>query len=169
MIIINYTSTYSFQKPISDEKYNIEVFNTNMDLIDSVLNRIEKKNESQDNLLATKTEVFNQIEEEAIRATNSESLLHNQIVSENTRAINEENRIENTLRDEIERSTQSEQNIIETISTNKPIWDDKYTRNEIDIKFSALETNNENSGANGITYSDAEPISLIEDMTWIGN
>ncbi len=54
MITINYSSIYSFQKPISEEKYNIGVFNTNMDLIDSVLNRIEKKNESQDNLLATK-------------------------------------------------------------------------------------------------------------------
>lgn len=54
---INYSSTFSFQKPVSEEKYNISVFNTNMDLIDSVLNRIEKKNESQDGLLATKESV----------------------------------------------------------------------------------------------------------------
>ncbi len=57
MTTINYSSTFSFQKPVSEEKYNISVFNTNMDLIDSVLNRIEKKNESQDGLLATKESV----------------------------------------------------------------------------------------------------------------
>ncbi|MCM1134370.1 MAG: hypothetical protein NC400_02240 [Clostridium sp.] len=54
VVNINYSSIYSLQKPTSEEKYNIHIFNTNMDLIDSALNRIDIKNQSQDDLLATK-------------------------------------------------------------------------------------------------------------------
>ena len=48
------TQNYSLQKPLSIEKYSVSVHNMNMDLIDSALQRIEQKNESQDNLLASK-------------------------------------------------------------------------------------------------------------------
>lgn len=52
-----YTEHVALVKPNSTEKYDISVANMNMDLIDSALNRIDKKNENQDNLLATKEEL----------------------------------------------------------------------------------------------------------------
>lgn len=51
---MNYSENYKLQLPLSIEKYNVAVANTNHILIDSALKRIELKNESQDNLLATK-------------------------------------------------------------------------------------------------------------------
>ena len=41
---------------------------------------------------------------------------------------------------EIERAQSAEESLRGTIEENKPIWDDKYTKNEVDNKFSALET-----------------------------
>lgn len=43
--------------------------------------------------------------------------------------------------DEIIRAKSAEQDIIETINNNKANWEDKYTKSEIDNKFSTLETN----------------------------
>ncbi len=42
---------------------------------------------------------------------------------------------------ETSRATAAEEQIQSVIDTNKPIWDDKYTKAEVDNKFSALETN----------------------------
>ncbi|AQS09693.1 hypothetical protein CLOBY_18240 [Clostridium saccharobutylicum] len=58
-----------------------------------------------------------------------------------SRATNRENQIENNLNNEITRAKISENTITNTINTNKPIWDDKYTRNEIDNKFNVYTTN----------------------------
>ena len=55
--------------------------------------------------------------------TNRESVLQFSIEEEKNRAITAESEVKNT------------------IETNKPIWDDKYTKVEIDNKFSAFETN----------------------------
>lgn len=92
---MNYTTYHKLQKPLSTEKYNIGVHNTNADIIDSALNRLELKNETQDADITS----------------------------------------------EIERAVQAENLINEVLTVNKPKWDDKYTRNEVDNKFSALETN----------------------------
>lgn len=100
MISINYSQTYSLQKPISEEKYDINVFNMNMDLIDSILNRIEKKNESQDELLATKEALA----AETTRATESENAIAQSIADEVARAIS----AENTLRDDLTDLIQTE-------------------------------------------------------------
>lgn len=54
---MNYTQYYKLQKPLSNEKYNVAVQNTNADLIDSALNRIELKNKTQDELLSSKTDL----------------------------------------------------------------------------------------------------------------
>lgn len=119
-----FTSYKKLEKPLSTEKYNIAVANKNNDVIDSELHKLDLKNESQDNLLATK-----------------EALLQDAINNEEARALNSENSINDSLTDEINRATTSEQNIIDTINANRLIWDDKYTKNEIDNKFSTLETN----------------------------
>lgn len=49
-----YTQYKKLEKPLSTEKYNIAVANKNNDVIDSELHKLEIKNQSQDNLLATK-------------------------------------------------------------------------------------------------------------------
>ena len=60
--------------------------------------------------------------------------------AEITRAKEEEQAIADGLAAEQKRADAAENDIRSTISTNKPNWDDKYTRNEVDNKFSALET-----------------------------
>lgn len=108
VININYSSTYSFQKPISDEKYNIGVFNTNMDLIDSVLNRVEKKNENQDESI---TKAQADIDNEVSRATEKEKELEQDLQDEVIRASSAENEISNDLSLEIDRAVNSEESI----------------------------------------------------------
>ncbi len=112
MITINYSSTYSFQKPISEEKYNIGIFNTNMDLIDSVLNRIEKKNESQDNLLATKESLNAEIS----RAENKENEIVKNLDDEITRAKSVENALSSNINNEVDRATTAEMTINDNLS-----------------------------------------------------
>lgn len=108
VININYSSTYSFQKPISDEKYNIGVFNTNMDLVDSVLNRVEKKNENQDESI---TKAQADIDNEVSRATEKEKELEQDLQDEVIRANSAENELSNDLSLEIDRAVNSEESI----------------------------------------------------------
>lgn len=49
---MNYTANHKLQKPLSTEKYDICVHNTNADIIDSALNRLTQKDASQDNALS---------------------------------------------------------------------------------------------------------------------
>lgn len=107
MININYSSIYSLQKPISKEKYNINVFNTNMDLIDSVLNRIDKKNQSQDDLLATKESLNSEIS----RATAKENGIVKDLEAEINRAELAENNLSNNINNEINRAVITENQI----------------------------------------------------------
>ena len=50
-----YTNFLKLRKPDETEKYTVNHFNANADLIDSALARMEQKNVSQDNLLASKS------------------------------------------------------------------------------------------------------------------
>lgn len=72
-----------------------------------------------------KEEVFNKDETNQIKDT-----LNTRINSTNT-----------SLSNETSRATNAENSIINTINTNKPIWDDKYTKNETDNKIAAVVTN----------------------------
>lgn len=107
---MNFTDHYSLQKPISEEKYDVNVSNMNMDLIDSALNRIELQNQTQDNLLATKEA----LDSETARATEKENELSENINAETARAENAETEISNQLDMEITRAMQAE----ETVSNN---------------------------------------------------
>ena len=49
-----YTNFLKLIKPEETEKYNINVFNGNADLIDSALSRLDQKDKSQDELLNTR-------------------------------------------------------------------------------------------------------------------
>ena len=79
--------------------------------------------------------------DEATRATNKENALQTNITNEVTRATNAEKTLTTNLSNEISRATNAENAIKNTISTNKPKWDDKYTKAEIDNKISAVITN----------------------------
>lgn len=106
------TQNYSLQKPLSVEKYSISVHNMNMDLIDSALKRIEQKNESQDNILATK-EALNA---EISRASEKENEITQDLNSEITRAEEIENSLSNNIINEINRATIAENNIQDNLS-----------------------------------------------------
>lgn len=109
------TQNYSLQKPLSVEKYSISIHNMNMDLIDSALKRIEQKNGSQDNLLATKESLNAEIS----RATTKESSIESRLNSEVSRAQSAESDISNNLENEVSRATTAESNINSELSEHK--------------------------------------------------
>ncbi|MCD7966864.1 MAG: hypothetical protein LUG90_14020 [Clostridiaceae bacterium] len=77
---------------------------------------------------------------EVTRAKTAEKTNSDSISAEVTRARAKETELQGNITAEVSRATAAENDIRSTISTNKPNWDDKYTRNEVDNKFSALET-----------------------------
>ena len=88
---------------------------------------------------AEKTNADNLVTE-STRAKAAEKTLTNNLASEITRAKAAEKSIGDAVNTEKSRATAAEEAIRNTIGINKPNWDDKYTRNEVDNKFSALET-----------------------------
>ena len=78
---------------------------------------------------------------EITRAKNIETLLTNDLSSEVTRAKKAESTLTTNLSNETTRAQKAETNLDNIINTNKPIWDDKYTKNEIDNKISKVITN----------------------------
>ncbi len=150
-------------KPDPEEKYNVADFNMNTDILESAIKNLQDKNTSQDNLLATKSA----LESESKRAKESEGQLLSALEAEVTRATNAENSLDSNKVDKIsgkglstndyttsekeklsgiasgaQVNIQSDWNITDTSSDayikNKP---SVYSKNEIDNKFSALETN----------------------------
>ena len=79
--------------------------------------------------------------DEATRAKSAEGTLTTNLTNEITRATNAEKTLTTNLSNEISRATNAENSIKNTINTNKPKWDDKYTKAEIDNKISAVITN----------------------------
>lgn len=49
-------------------------------------------------------------------------------------------RTQDAVTEEASRASSAEAELWSVIETNKPIWDDKYTKNEVDNKFATLET-----------------------------
>ena len=80
------------------------------------------------------------INAESGRALGAEQVLRDDLAAESQRAKGAETTLKDNLADEVDRATAEEDGIRATINANKPNWDDKYTRNEVDNKFSALET-----------------------------
>lgn len=77
---------------------------------------------------------------EISRAKAAEEVNADNITAESSRATAAENKNAEDIKAETTRAESAEASIRSTINTNKPIWDDKYTRNEVDNKFSTLET-----------------------------
>ena len=80
------------------------------------------------------------LSEEVTRAKASEKVNSDAITVETNRAKAKETELQGNIQTEAGRATAAEDAIRNTITTNKPKWDDKYTKNEVDNKFSALET-----------------------------
>ena len=80
------------------------------------------------------------INTEARRAEEAEQELIVDLANEVTRAKAAEKINSDAVTTEKSRAAAAEGAIQAAINTNKPSWDDKYTRNEVDNKFSTLET-----------------------------
>lgn len=80
------------------------------------------------------------MQSEVSRAMAAEKANADHITAEAARAKTAELELQNDIKSETSRAVTAEDSIRDTITTNKPNWDDKYTRNEVDNKFSALET-----------------------------
>lgn len=93
----NFTTHKNLELPISPEHYNINVFNKNAMVIDSELNKLDLKNQSQDNLLATKESLTSEIS----RAKSAENKNANNISKETARSIAAEESINNSLQNHI--------------------------------------------------------------------
>lgn len=115
-----YTNFLKLLKPDESDKYNINVFNDNADLIDSEFSRLEQKNQSQDNLLATK---------ESLNAHINNKNNPHEVTKSQIGLGNVENKSSATIRGEITKSN------VTTALGYTP-----YTPNEVDNKLSALET-----------------------------
>ena len=100
----------------------------------------EGVNAEEDRAEAEESFLKGEIAKETARATAAEKTLTDNLTAEVTRAKGAEKTLTDNLAAEVSRATAAENDIRSTISTNKPNWDDKYTRNEVDNKFSALET-----------------------------
>lgn len=96
----------------------------------------EDINQVQDAIAATQEEL-NAGEQ---RAMSEEERLGRILQEEAERAAREEARLDSRLDAEQNRAMDEEASLRDVITANKPVWDDKYTRNEIDNKLSSLET-----------------------------
>lgn len=89
----DYSQYKDLELPKSNEKYDVAVVNRNNTIIDYELHKLDLKNESQDNLLATKTDLNSEI----TRATSAENELSNNITNE----INRASMVEETIYEDL--------------------------------------------------------------------
>lgn len=104
---MNYTTHYKLQKDLTVEKYDVNVVNMNSDIIDSALHRLDLKDKSQDELLATKES----LNSEVTRAASKENDIIEDLTSEIQRAKSAENSNSNTISNEVTRAMIAEGNI----------------------------------------------------------
>lgn len=109
-----FTKYKKIEKPISIERYSVDVVNKNSDIIDSELHKLELKNESQDDSLATKEELSSEVS----RAITKENAIENSLTSEISRAQSAEYQISRDLDGEINRATTAESNISAALSNH---------------------------------------------------
>ncbi|WP_125143672.1 pyocin knob domain-containing protein [Clostridium transplantifaecale] len=74
------------------------------------------------------------------RSESAEKKLADDLEAEILRASGEEAKLQTGIQNEISRAGAAEAAIRDAISSKEPNWNDKYTRNEVDNKFAALET-----------------------------
>lgn len=120
---MNYTQNIGLQKPLTNEKYNIAVNNTNADILDSEIQKLKNKDDSQDKTLATKTELSTSI-------SNLSTTLTGNIDTEVTRAKSVETSLSTAITDhtqnkenphEVTKSQVGLGNVDNTSDADKPV------------------------------------------------
>lgn len=166
-----YTTNIGLEKPLSTEKYDVAVVNKNSDVIDSELHKLDLKNQSQDELLATKEALA----AETTRAIESENAIAQSIADEAARAIS----AEDTLRDDLT-------DLIQTELSDHDISDSSHTDirgliTELTAKLNTLADSddttldqlseivtyikNNNSLIDGITTNKVNLSDIIDNLT----
>lgn len=112
--------------------------------------------------------ITSNLNNEINRAKSAESTLTNNLANEAIRATNAESTLTNNLNSEIARAKAVENTIISTIDTNKPIWEDKYTKNEVDNKISQV-INNMDWKESVATFNDLTVTYPKPDDGWTVN
>lgn len=110
----NFSTYKNLELPTEPEHYNIGVFNKNTMVIDSELHKLDIKNQSQDELLATKESLNSEI----TRATNKENDIIEDLASEVARAKSAENSNAEDILIETTRAMAAEENISIALSTH---------------------------------------------------
>lgn len=87
---------------------------------------------------AAESTLTTNLSNEVARATKAEGEITTNLNNEISRAKSAESTLTTNLNNEVTRATKAEQAIQTTIDTNKPIWNDKYTKAEIDNKISQV-------------------------------
>ncbi len=156
---MNYTTHYRLQKDLTVEKYDVNVVNMNSDIIDSALHRLDLKNESQDELLATKESLNSEI----TRATSKEDDIIENLTSEIERALLAEETINMSLHEHISDKTNPHnitkdqlelENVDNTSDIDKPV--STAQQNALDSTISIHNTSE-------LSHSDIR--LLIYDLT----
>ena len=106
-----YTEYKQLEKPLSTDKYNISAANKNYDIIDSELHKLDLKNESQDQLLATKESLNDEIS----RAQAKENEISTDLDNETLRAMASEDDLSNDISTETNRAVMAEETITEDL------------------------------------------------------
>lgn len=126
---MNYTQNIGLQKPLTNEKYNIAVNNTNADILDSEIQKLKNKDDSQDKTLATKTELSTSI-------SNLSTTLTGSIETEVSRAKSVETSLSTAITDhtqnkenphEVTKSQVGLSNVDNTSDADKPVSTDQNT------------------------------------------
>lgn len=117
---------------------------------------------------AAENTLNNNINSEVNRAKSAESTLTANLNAEVTRATNAESTLINNLNSEITRAKAAENTLTNTINTNKPNWDDKYTKNEVDNKINQVVSNMDWKESVA-TYSDIATTYPTPDDGWTVN
>lgn len=110
----NFSTYKNLELPTEPEHYNIGVFNKNTMVIDSELHKLDIKNQSQDELLATKESLNSEI----TRATNKENDIIEDLSSEIARAKSAENSNAEDILIETTRAMAVEENISISLSAH---------------------------------------------------
>lgn len=183
-----YTEYKQLEKPLSTDKYNVAVTNKNYDVIDSELHKLNLKNESQDNLLATKETLNNHISDknnphEVTKAQIGLSNVDNTSDLDKPISISQQNAIDETLLQSNYYTDVKVAALIDELNAAKEHADSTHARTDAtkveksdingNIKINDSEvtvyTHPLGESDNGIHYSDSEPTNLVEGMIWIGN
>lgn len=107
----NYTQYKKLELPTLSDHYDVNVFNKNAMIIDSELNKLDLKNESQDQLLATKESLNDEIS----RAQAKEDEISTDLDNETLRAMASEDGLSNDISFETNRAVMAEETIVEDL------------------------------------------------------